>query len=86
MGARDYQGFDRSATVGQRADRPNGEGAPCPTKPLSHWARIIPNCASRCAEICARYPGTYWSDLEDQEAYPTEFVNELTQRRFPRRA
>ncbi len=32
--------------------------------------------------ICAQYPGTYWSDLEDKEAYPTAFVDELTQAGF----
>ena len=32
--------------------------------------------------ICARYPGTYWQGLEDREAYPTEFVNELTEAGF----
>jgi acyl-CoA dehydrogenase len=32
--------------------------------------------------ICARYPGSYWSGLEDQEAYPTAFVDELTQSGF----
>src|SRR6201994_793751 len=33
-------------------------------------------------KICARYPGTYWSGLEDREAYPTEFVDELTRSGF----
>ena len=32
--------------------------------------------------ICARYPGSYWSELEDQQAYPTAFVNELTESGF----
>ena len=32
--------------------------------------------------ICARYPGSYWSGLEDQQAYPTAFVNELTESGF----
>ncbi len=32
--------------------------------------------------ICAQYPGTYWSDLEDKEAYPTAFVDELTRAGF----
>jgi len=32
--------------------------------------------------ICARYPGSYWSELEDQQAYPTAFVNELTEAGF----
>ena len=33
-------------------------------------------------KICARYPGTYWAGLEDEQAYPTAFVNELTQAGF----
>jgi acyl-CoA dehydrogenase len=33
-------------------------------------------------KICARYPGTYWSGLEDQQAYPTAFIDELTQAGF----
>jgi acyl-CoA dehydrogenase len=28
--------------------------------------------------ICERYPGAYWRKLEDEQAYPTEFVEELT--------
>jgi acyl-CoA dehydrogenase len=28
--------------------------------------------------ICARYPGSYWAALEDEQAYPTAFVDELT--------
>ncbi len=28
--------------------------------------------------ICEGYPGAYWRKLEDAQAYPTEFVNELT--------
>jgi len=29
--------------------------------------------------ICAGYPGSYWRDLEDREAYPTDFVKALTE-------
>ena len=29
--------------------------------------------------ICDRYPGDYWRGLEDERAYPTEFVNALTE-------
>ena len=28
--------------------------------------------------ICERYPGAYWRRLEDEQAYPTAFVEELT--------
>ena len=32
--------------------------------------------------ICAGYPGSYWSALEDEQAYPTAFVDELTRAGF----
>jgi alkylation response protein AidB-like acyl-CoA dehydrogenase len=31
------------------------------------------------AEICKRYPGEYWRDLDGRREYPEKFVNELTQ-------
>ena len=30
-------------------------------------------------EICKRYPGEYWRDLDGRREYPEKFVNELTQ-------
>ena len=30
------------------------------------------------ADLCGRFPGAYWRDLDRQEAYPTEFVDTLT--------
>jgi acyl-CoA dehydrogenase len=41
-----------------------------------------PELRESVRRICAQYPGTYWSALEDKEAYPTEFVEELTQAGF----
>src|SRR6202012_6192769 len=41
-----------------------------------------PELRESVRKICAGYPGTYWNALEDKEAYPTEFVNELTQAGF----
>jgi acyl-CoA dehydrogenase len=29
--------------------------------------------------LCARFPGEYWRDLDRERAYPTEFVNALTE-------
>jgi acyl-CoA dehydrogenase len=29
-------------------------------------------------ELCKLYPGAYWRELDDKQAYPHEFVNELT--------
>src|ERR1700722_19081503 len=42
----------------------------------------FPELRESVRRICARYPGSYWSGLEDQEAYPTAFVDELTQSGF----
>jgi len=33
-------------------------------------------------KICERYPGEYWRKLEAEQAYPTEFITELTQSGF----
>ena len=33
-------------------------------------------------KICERYPGEYWRKLEAEQAYPTEFIEELTQGGF----
>ncbi|HYZ24730.1 MAG TPA: acyl-CoA dehydrogenase family protein [Rhodopila sp.] len=41
-----------------------------------------PELRESVRRICARYPGAYWSALEDKEAYPTEFVEELTKSGF----
>ena len=30
------------------------------------------------AEICKRYPGEYWRELDQERAYPEAFVTELT--------
>lgn len=32
--------------------------------------------------ICAKYPGSYWRGLEDKDAYPDAFVDELTESGF----
>ena len=42
----------------------------------------FPDLRDSVRRICAKYPGTYWSGLEEKEAYPTEFVNELTEAGF----
>ena len=46
----------------------------------------FPELRDSVRKICARYPGTYWSGLEDKEAYPTEFVERTDRGRLPRRA
>src|SRR5260370_27572059 len=34
------------------------------------------------SKICEKYPGAYWRKLEDEQAYPTAFVAELTEGGF----
>ena len=38
-----------------------------------------PEIRESIRKICANYPGAYWRDLEERIAYPTEFVQTLTQ-------
>src|ERR671939_156300 len=37
-----------------------------------------PELRQSVRRICEKYPGAYWRRLEDEQAYPTEFVKELT--------
>jgi acyl-CoA dehydrogenase len=41
-----------------------------------------PELRDSVRKICERYPGAYWRQLEDEQAYPTEFVKELTEGGF----
>lgn len=41
-----------------------------------------PELRESVRRICAKYPGTYWAGLEDEQAYPTAFINELTEAGF----
>src|ERR1700694_5852118 len=41
-----------------------------------------PELRQSARKICEKYPGAYWRKLEDEQAYPTEFVAELTQGGF----
>ncbi|HLB15798.1 MAG TPA: acyl-CoA dehydrogenase family protein [Burkholderiales bacterium] len=38
-----------------------------------------PEIRESVRRICADYPGAYWRDLDEREAYPTEFVRALTE-------
>lgn len=40
--------------------------------------RNYPEIREAVAALCARYPGTYWRELDNVKAYPTEFVQALT--------
>src|SRR5579871_1002854 len=37
-----------------------------------------PELRQSIRKICEKYPGEYWRKLEAEQAYPTEFIAELT--------
>src|SRR5207237_9618207 len=41
-----------------------------------------PELRQSVRKICEKYPGAYWRQLEDAQAYPTAFVSELTEGGF----
>jgi len=41
-----------------------------------------PELRESVRRLCEKYPGSYWNKLEDEEAYPTEFITELTEAGF----
>src|SRR5258707_8318187 len=41
-----------------------------------------PELRQSVRKICEKYPGAYWRKLEDEQAYPTQFVRELTEGGF----
>jgi acyl-CoA dehydrogenase len=41
-----------------------------------------PELREAVRKICERYPGAYWRKLEAEQAYPTEFIRELTEAGF----
>lgn len=46
---------------------------------MSAQADKYPELRDAVAKLCAKYPGSYWQALDREMAYPTEFVEELTQ-------
>jgi acyl-CoA dehydrogenase len=41
-----------------------------------------PEIRESVRRICADFPGAYWRDLDEREAYPTEFVKAMTEAGF----
>lgn len=41
--------------------------------------QTYPEIRTAVAALCARYPGDYWRKLDREKAYPTEFVQALTE-------
>lgn len=42
----------------------------------------FPEIRESVRRVCADFPGSYWRDLEEREAYPSEFVQALTDAGF----
>src|SRR5207237_4101979 len=42
----------------------------------------FPELRESVRKICEKYPGAYWRKLEDEKAYPTRFIEELTEAGF----
>src|SRR4051812_45487188 len=59
---------------------PNGDQSGEPV--MLALGEDYPELRESVRRICERYPGAYWRNLEDQQAYPTEFVDELTRAGF----
>jgi acyl-CoA dehydrogenase len=54
--------------------------APVPPEEVSvQLGEDYPEIRESVRRICADYPGAYWRDLDEREAYPTEFVRALTE-------
>ena len=45
-------------------------------------ASVIAEIRDAVREVCARFPGTYWRELDRTRTYPTEFVRALTEAGF----
>jgi acyl-CoA dehydrogenase len=41
-----------------------------------------PEIRESVRRICADFPGSYWRELDEKEAYPTDFVNAMTEAGF----
>ena len=45
-------------------------------------SETFPEIREAVRRLCARFPGAYWRDLDRERAYPTEFVQALTEAGF----
>ncbi|MEJ1975768.1 MAG: acyl-CoA dehydrogenase family protein [Acetobacteraceae bacterium] len=51
-------------------------------QPVVAIGEDFPELRDAVRRICARYPGSYWRELDDKEDYPTAFIDELTKAGF----
>ena len=47
-----------------------------------HLGEDYPEIRESVRRICADFPGPYWQQLDDQEAYPSDFVKAMTEAGF----
>ena len=52
------------------------------TDPMSSTDDDLTAIRDSVAALCARFPGEYWRELDRQRAYPSDFVNAMTQEGF----
>jgi alkylation response protein AidB-like acyl-CoA dehydrogenase len=50
-----------------------------PTTVSMDLGEDYPEIRESVRRICADFPGSYWRELDDREAYPTDFVKAMTQ-------
>jgi acyl-CoA dehydrogenase len=58
------------------------EGEVSDTPTMMALGEDYPELRQTVRKICEGYPGAYWRKLETEQAYPTEFIEELTQGGF----
>jgi acyl-CoA dehydrogenase len=46
---------------------------------IQEGSQTYPEIREAVAKLCARFPGEYWRELDRRMAYPTNFVNALTE-------
>ena len=72
--------IDRFALSLSKPWKKEGEVSDTPT--MLALGEDYPELRESVRKICERYPGAYWRKLEAEQAYPTEFITELTQGGF----
>ncbi len=70
------------AAPGYLPGKQNEEGEVSDRPTMVALGEDYPELRESVRKICERYPGAYWRKLEAEQAYPTEFINELTQGGF----
>jgi alkylation response protein AidB-like acyl-CoA dehydrogenase len=56
--------------------------ARCDTLPYQEDQPMFSEIREAVRRLCARFPGAYWRELDRERAYPTAFVQALTEAGF----